>query len=47
VAKRGWRLAVLRGVLPRTSPAHHDFHHFLLSRIRYYECYYHSYLLVF
>jgi hypothetical protein len=34
VAKRGWRFAVMRGVLPRTSPAHYDFHHFLLSRPR-------------
>jgi hypothetical protein len=28
VAKRGWRLAVLRGVQPPTSPTHHDSHHF-------------------
>jgi hypothetical protein len=34
VAKRGWRLAVMRGVLPRISPAHYDSHHFLLSRPR-------------
>jgi hypothetical protein len=33
-AKRSWRFAVLRGVLPRTSPAHYDLHYFLLSRLR-------------
>ena len=32
VAQRGWRLAVLRGGPPLTSPAHHDSHHFLLPR---------------
>ena len=34
VGKRGWRLAVLRGVLPRTSHACYDSNYFLLSRRR-------------